>query len=118
MRRILAALKKVEITGRISLETGGVTMTASSGETVVVEVFVVISLAVLVQVMQHRDLIAPEHVNKTTDNFQTERLIQPGRKTLPGQLLQFLVNTADPPDIAMDGADGRVAILKEIVTTG
>ena len=68
--------------------------------------------------MQQRDLIAAKDVDLVVDDLQTERLEQARRKTPPGELFEPVVDAGNDPDVAMHGANGRMAIGEEIVPAG
>src|SRR6266536_564953 len=118
MRSVFSALQKIKIPGRISFQTSAVTVSAASGETIVVEILVIIGFAISVQIVQDGNLIAAQHMDPIAHDLQTKRLIQPRGKPLPGEFLKLIIDAADAPDIAMGRADGGVAIIKEVVATG
>src|SRR2546423_8061556 len=115
---VLGAFEEIEISGGIRFETSAVAMATACGNAIAVEVFVVISFAVIIEIVQDRDLVAAKNVDFILDDFQSERLKKSGGKTFPGELLQFGVDAADTPNIAMRGANGGVAIRKEIMAAG
>ena len=58
---------------------------------IVVEVLVEVRLAVMVQVVQARDLITACHVHFPVDHLEAQRLEQARRIPAPRQLVEFIV---------------------------
>src|SRR6476661_1717708 len=82
---------------------------------VFVEALVPIRLLVTVQVVQASNLIASEDVDRVIYDLQAERLEDPGRVTLPLEIIQLGVDPADNPNVAAPGAHRRgFAILEEV----
>jgi hypothetical protein len=65
--------------------------------------------------VQPSDLVAAGDVDLVVHDLQTQGLKQPRRVAAPLQLLELLVDSADDPDVAADGADGAVAVLEKVV---
>ena len=116
MGGVLGAFQKIEISGSICFETGAVAVAGPCRNAIAVKIFIVISFAIVVEIVQDRDLVAAKDVNLIANDFQSERLKKPGRETFPGQLLKFGIDAADAPDITVRGANGCVPVRKEIVT--
>ena len=92
-------------------------MAAAGGNAIAVEVFVVIRFAIVIEIVQDRDLVAAKDVNLVANDLQSERLKKPGGQTFPGQLLKFGIDAAHAPDITVRGANGCVPVRKKIVAT-
>ena len=76
------------------------------------ETFVVVSLAVAIEVMQTGDLIAPEDVHFAVDDFDTQGLMQAGRIPPPDGLVAR--QAPDQPDLTGHGGDRRSSIRQEV----
>ena len=88
-------------------------MLAAAGVPVVVEALVEVGLAVVVEVVQPRELAAFEDDDLAVHHLQAERLIQPGGEALPGARRGLLVHRHEP-DVAVAGADGDAAVGEEV----
>src|SRR2546423_10917991 len=115
---IIGAFEEIEISRAIGFQAGAVAMATACGNAIAVEVFVVISFAVVIEIVQDRDLIAAKDVDFILDDLQPERLKKSGGKTFPGELLQFGVDATDAPNIAMRRANSRIPIGEKIVAAG
>ena len=100
----VAGLEEVEVALRVGFEAGVVGVFAAAGVPVVVEALVEVGLAVVVEVVQARELAAFEHDDLAVHDLQAERLVQPGGEALPGAGAGLLVH-GDEPDVAVAGAD-------------
>src|SRR5687768_15691111 len=49
------------------------------------------------------------------DDLEAERLIKSGRETLPGNVLEVVVEPAHAPDVPVNSGNCSVAIVEEIV---
>ena len=79
--------RKVEIAPGIRLQIEREFVVVRCHHDVVVEVLIKIRFAVVVQVMQARDLIAAQHINRVVHNLQAKRLKHSRGITPPGQFL-------------------------------
>ena len=98
------AVHEVEVSLRIGFETGDVIVAAGGCEISAGEVLIEVRFAVVVQIVQPRDLVAAEDVDLIVDDLHAQRLKQAGRKALPRDGVQVGVEAVQEPDIAMDGA--------------
>ncbi len=108
----VAGLEEVEVALRVGFEAGVVGVFAAAGVPVVVHALVEVGLAVVVQVVQPRELPAFEHDDLAVNDLQPERVIQPGREALPRARRGLLVHLHEP-HVAVAGADGDAAIGQE-----
>ncbi len=73
------------------------------------EAVVAVSFAIVVEVLQPRDLIATEDINIAVEHLQPQWLEQPRGEAFPGQLLQCPVDSGHAPHIAVDRTEvGRL----------
>ena len=115
VRRTLGALGEIKIAARVCLEAGGVGVPATGGEQVVVEVLIKIGFAVGVEIMQPRDLVAPDDVTTAVDHLQAKRLKQAGRVAAPCNILERGIEAGQPPHVAVRGADECRTVRQKIV---
>ena len=74
---------RVEIPRAVALQAGDVVVPAGRGRIGVGKALVKVRLAVAIQVMEPRDLIAPEDVDDAIDHAQSERLAESRGKAPP-----------------------------------
>lgn len=110
------AAEVIKIALGIGLETHGKLVNVVGDLAVVIEVFVEVGLAIIVCVVEHRNLVASDDIQSIVDDLDAQRLKQSGRKPLPLEPLETGVNPTDSPDIAVHGGNDRVAIGKKIET--
>ena len=85
---------------------------------VIVEVLVEIRLAVLVEIVQARNLITPQYIHLAFNNFQAEWLKEAGGVPAPFQFLKFLIDAANNPHVPRDRTHRRCcAVFKKIKST-
>ena len=89
-------------------------MEARSNQNVVVKALVEIRLAIIVQIMKPRDLIASVSIDHAIDNLQPQRLIEPARKTSPLDLRKITINSLRDPDIPVPGRTSQALPVGEI----
>ena len=88
-------------------------MFATRAVPVVVHALVEVGFAIVVVIVQPRELPAFEHVNFAVDHLQTHRLIQPRGEPLPvAFVLRFI--DANEPDIAVPRRHRDATIGQEI----
>src|SRR5207247_162014 len=109
-------INEVEIPGGIFLEARHKIVSTGRSVDEIAEVFVKVSLAITVQVVQSRDLVTAEHEDLPVPHFETERLKKPGRVTFPVQLGQFGIDPSDAPDVPMNAAHVSSAVRGEVHT--
>ena len=114
----IATLYEIKISGRIRFQIQAKLVIVVGDGYVVVEVLIIIRFAIIVQVMQTRYLVAPEHVNFPINNFQPQWLKETGGKPFPLQLLERFINATNNPYITRHRAHCcGCSILEEIKTT-
>src|SRR4051812_31554006 len=98
-------LEVIEIAMRIGLQAGGKFMGVRRHLPLIVEILIEVSFAIIIVVVEYRDLIASEDVHEllvpALHDLQTERLKQACRETPPRDSRQRFVNAAHQPDIAV-----------------
>ena len=114
--RAFGAADEIKVAVRIGLETGGVRVPASADHDVVIKSLIKIRLAVLVVIVQPRDLIAPEHIHLILHHTQSQRLVQPRGKPMPLHRLQLRVDSCHPPNIPMRRGHITIAIAREVMS--
>ena len=120
-QRVTGSLHIVEVALLVGLQVHGELVEVLGDLGVVVEVLVEVGFTVVVQVDQASDLVAAEHVDPVVDDFQAQRLKQPGGDPLPGQLagcfarVERLAESRDDPDVTLPGADGCPRGVAEVV---
>ena len=102
VRRPGRTLSVVEVPLRVGLEIHRELVKVRRDHAAVVEVFVIVRLVVAVQVVQSGDLIAAQHVHGTPDDAQSERLEEPRRVALPGDLRERAADSGDDPHVAVE----------------
>ena len=111
-RRVFA---KVKVARGVRLQVGGELVVVRRAAHVVVEVLVVVRLAVAVQIVQPRDLVAPEDVYFLPHDLQPERLEESRGDAPPFEFRERVVHAADRPHIAAPCADSRtLSVCEEI----
>ena len=85
---------------------------------VVVEVLIKVGLAVAVEVVEDRDLVAAADVDPAVEHLQPQRLKEPRRHPPPGLLARQVVDAADHPDVAVPGADRQALAAGQEVEAG
>ena len=112
-----SALKEVEVALRVGLEVERELMEVRGDLDVVVEVLVEVGFAVLVEVVQQRDLVATEDVDLLVDDLQAEAVEDAGGVAMPADLAEFVVGELADPDVATPSGEGDTAVLKEVDAT-
>ena len=113
-RRVgIAGLVEKEVSLRIGFQTRVVRVFATGAVPVVVHALVEVCFAIVVVIVQSRELPAFEHVNFPVDHLQTHRLIQPRGEPLPVAFVHRFID-AHEPDIAVSGGHRDAAIGQEI----
>ena len=74
---------EIKIAGLVRLQIEDKFMETFGGHDLVVEILVVISLAISIQIVIARNLIAARRINDVIDDSQTERFIHPRGETPP-----------------------------------
>ena len=109
-----SCLDDVEVTGRVGLQVEGEFVEALGDHEVEVESLVSVALAVAVGVAQLPDAIAAGDIDLAVHDLESERVIEPGGKATPGNLLELIVDTRSDKHIAVEGADHRTTVGQEI----
>ena len=65
--------------------------------------------------MKPRDLVATEDVDRAIDHEQAEWLMESCCDSSPAEVGQAVVDSIDPPDIALHRAQGNATVRQEIV---
>ena len=105
----------VEAAGGIALEAADEVVAARRRWIGIGEAFVKIGLAVAVQVVQPRDLIAAQHIRLAVGDDEAQRLVQPGGEPLPSHLFEGLVEPLDSPHVSLNRAEQGRAVGEEVV---
>src|SRR5262249_19249841 len=79
------------------------------------EALVEIRLAIAIQVVQARDLIAAKYIGFSLGDNESERLMQSRGEAPPANVLQLFVQALDAPHVALHRADKRRAVGQKIV---
>jgi hypothetical protein len=97
-------------------QAGVVAVFARAGVPVVGEAFVIVGLAVVIEVVQPGELAPFEDDDFPVDDFEAERLVEAGGEALPGASTLAITGEArlDEPDVAVAGADGDPAVGQEV----
>ena len=111
----IAALREIKIAVRIHLQVMRELVVFLKRRDVVIEVLVEVRLAVVVQVVQARDLIAAEHIHFVLNDLQAERLEKSGGVTLPRHAVEFVVDVAEQPHVARHRANCRARAVRKKV---
>src|SRR6185437_14207947 len=109
-----ASLGEIKIALRVGLQIEGELVERRRRMHVAVENLVKIRLAVVVEIVQANDTLAAERINLVVHDLQAERLKQAGGIALPGELVEFVVDAGDDPNVAAPGAERGPAIREEI----
>ena len=81
---------------------------------VIVEVLVEVGFAVVVEVLEQRDLVAAEDVDLLVDDLQAEAVEDAGGVAMPGDLAELVVGELTDPDVAAPGGEGDASVLEEV----
>ena len=108
------ALGIEEIAGLVRVQVEVELVVVRRHDGVVVEALVEVRLAVAVQVMQPRELVAAGDVNLAAHDLKAERLKHPGGEPLPRQLALRVIEAADNPHIAVEARNRRATIRQEV----
>ena len=110
-----AAEGEVKVAAGVGVQVEAKGMEPVGEVPVIVEVFIEVGLAILVEVMVAGDLVIGHGVDDIIDDLEPERLVLAGGKAFPCDLVQVIVNALDDPDVPVPGADGGAcAVGKEI----
>ena len=109
-----AALQEVEVALRVRLQVEHELVEVRGDLDVVVEVLVEVGFAVLVEVVQDRDLVATEDVDLLVDDLQAEAVEDAGGVAAPGDLAELVVGELADPDVAAPGGEGDASVLEEV----
>ena len=115
------AFAEIEIALRVGVEIGRKLVEVRRATDVVVEVLVKVRLAVSIDIVKVRDLIAPEHVDLVVHDLDGPNgWKRPVCKAAPiGRFLQLVVDAAHDPDIAAPRADsGAFPVGEKVETAG
>ena len=113
--RMAPALGVVEIASGIGLEVHGEFMEVLGNLRVIVEILIMVSFAIAVQIPENGDLVAAQNIDGFIDDLEAERLEQTSCDSLPGELPGFCSQAVNQPHIAHPGAgSGAAAIGKEV----
>ena len=77
--------------------------------------FIEIGLAVAVEVVKPRDLVAAKDVDLALGDDQPEGLVQPGGKPSPADVLERVVEALDVPDVPLHRAEQGRAVGQEVM---
>ena len=97
------AFAEVEVTFLVGLEIEGELVEAGSDEDVVIEAFVKIRLAIVVEIVKAGELVASVGVNDVVDNLKTKSLEKPAGEPAPGDLGEVTVDTLGDPNVPVPG---------------
>ena len=97
------AFAEVEVAFLVGLEIEGELVEAGSDEDVVIEAFVKIRLAIVVEVVKAGELVASVGVNDVVDNFKTKSLEKPAGEPAPGDPGEVTVDTLGDPNVPVPG---------------
>ena len=112
-------LGEVEVAVTIPIEIEGELVKVVCGEEVVVEVLIEVRFAIVVEVVQPRDLVAVQHVYGAVHDLGALGLVEPGGVAPPDELIEIGVHSVDDPDVAAPGGDhGAVFPLEEREVSG
>ena len=104
----------IEVAARVCFEAGHEVVRLGKSLDQVAKVLVKVRLAVSILVVQPRDLVAAEHIDLIVGHFESERLIQTGRKAFPGQAAELALDAGDLPHVAVNRTDVSRAVAGEI----
>src|SRR5437764_7043319 len=107
-------VRVIEISGRVGFKARHVIVRIRRSPNEVAKVFVEVSFAIAVFIVQPRDLVTAENINLAVDYFEPERLVKTGSKAFPGHLLKLVVDAGDLPDIAVNRTHVSRAVAREI----
>ena len=77
------------------------------------ESFVKVCFSVVVIVMKFNNSPAGNGGKDTIDHFHSQRFVETGGKSLPGNLVQVFIDSADNPDISWQGTNGETTIREK-----
>ena len=106
---------EIELSLRPGLQVEAEGMESAGELPVIVEVLVVVRLSIAVEVVVARDLVVRHRVDHIVHDSKPQGFVPTSSHSFPGELLQFLINTADDPDIAIPGAHCRPGGIAEKV---
>ena len=106
---------RVETAGGVALEAADEVVAAGRRRVGVGEALIKIGLAVAIQVVQPRDLVAAEHIRLAVGDDEAQGLVQARGKALPAHFFERLVEPLDAPDVSLDRAEQGRAVGKEVV---
>ena len=89
-------------------------MAAVGGRIAIRHALIEVRFIVAIEVMQARDLVAPEDVEPAIDDPYAQGLVEARRKALPADVLEVGVESTDEPDFAGHRADRRGAVGEEV----
>ena len=107
-------LGEVEIAVRAAVEIERELVEMVRGVEIVVEVFVEIGLAVVVEVVQDGDLVAVQDIDFSIDHFDALRLMEARGEAPPRQFVEVFVDAVDDPDIARPGCHRGAVVVEEV----
>ena len=111
--RVARALGIIEIARVIRLQIHRKLMKMFGHLMVVVEIFVKINLAIVVGIVQARDLVTAANINRLVHNLQAQRLEHAGGNAAPCEFALGQVEALDNPHIALPRAHGGTAVVFE-----
>ena len=113
-----AGLGGVEVAFLVCVQVEDELVEAGRAGDVVVEGLIDIARAVAIEITVARDLVAACGVDHVVHDLEAEGLEAAAGETLPRKLLQFVVNAADNPHVAVpSGERGALAVAEEVQPT-
>ena len=90
-------------------------LVALQGEAgIVVEVLVEVGFAIVVEVVQAGELVAPYSVDLALDDPDSQRHLEAGGVAPPAELVEPVVDAGDDPDVAVPGGERGAAVVEEV----
>jgi DNA ligase (NAD+) len=110
-----AALGEVKVALFVGVEVEGELVEVGGDEDIVVEVFVEVGFAVVVEVVEPVEAVAAVGVDGVVDDLEAEGLVEACGEASPFELGEGVVDAGDDPDVAGPGGDGGAGGVGEEV---
>src|SRR5438034_2336185 len=88
----------IEIPGWIGLKIEGELVKTRRGHHVVIEILIEIRLAITIEIVQARNLIAAKDIDLVVNDFQPQRLEKSRGVAFPDEVIKLVVDAGNDPD--------------------